>query len=428
MSATENVLLADDALYDELYDVKHEAEASGNYIDIDPYPLMNALRDKAPFQKGLLRELMGLPPYQRSYGLRGLPGYTALGFEVCEAAFRNTQEFSNSSYSRPGQQEKSLGILEMDNPEHHAYRKAVQSLFLKSKALTWWREHWITEITEDLVGNLAGSDRSELNMQLCARLPVHTITRAVGLAGNDALVFRAALVRSMGNRAGPQAQLANLLTVERMLLEVITDRRAQAGDDLISWLIAAEIEVPGDSIRPLNDREIMIFARLLLLAGGGTTWRQLGIVLLALLIDRDQLEAVKADRSLIDAAVEESVRWNPTNPVFSRLAVQDFELAGITIPKGAAVEICLGAANREPARWQNPDVFDLHRPVKYHLGFGIGAHMCLGRNVAASEMNLAINKLLDHFPNIRLDPAFETPYVTGGLEQRGVSSLPVILK
>jgi cytochrome P450 len=168
-------------------------------------------------------------------------------------------------------------------------------------------------------------------------------------------------------------------------------------------------------------------ARVILLAGGGTTWRQMGITLFALLSHPEQLEAVKANPALIPAAVDESLRWNPTNPIFSRLVAQDAELCGVNLPAGAALEICVGAANRDPARWENPDVFDLHRPFQQHLGTGIGPHMCLGRSVAAIEMPMAIEVLLKEFPLIRFDPDAPAPYLTGGLEQRGVSGLRVRL-
>ena len=177
-----------------------------------------------------------------------------------------------------------------------------------------------------------------------------------------------------------------------------------------------------------TDREIVINARLVMLAGGGTSWRQFGITLWALLTHRDQLEAVRADRKLVDDAIEESVRWNPTDPVFSRLVAADTELDGLFMPAGAVLEICLGAANRDPARWDNPDLYDLHRPPQGHLGFGIGTHLCLGRDVARSEIHVGLNALLDAFPNLRLDPAAPAPYLTGGLEQRGVSAVPVLLR
>jgi cytochrome P450 len=420
-------LTADDELYDALYDVRREAEEVGNYIEGDPYPVMNALREKAPVQKGFMRQLMQLPAFHRHAGSLDREGYTCFTFETCEQAFRDNVNLSNNVYHFDGSPPKTMGILEMDNPEHHAFRKAVQSLFIRPRAQKWWRQHFIDEIVDDLVKGLHGRDRAELNLQLCARVPVHTITRGVGLRGEDALIFRNALVRTSAGEQGAEGRMDGYMTVHRMLMEQIIRRKAEPGDDILSWLLAAEIDPPGDERRHLTDDEIVIFARLLLLAGGGTTWRQLGIVLFALLSDREQFEAVKADRSLIEPAIEESLRWNPTNPTFSRVAVNDTQLGDLVIPTGAVLDICLGAANRDPARWDNPDVYDLHRPFQQHLGTGIGAHMCLGRFVAQAEMTVAINRLLDYFPNLRLDPDAPAPCITGGLEQRGVSALPVLL-
>jgi cytochrome P450 len=421
-------LTAEDDLYDTLYDVRTEAEELGNFIEGDPFPAMNALRESAAIQKGLLRELLGLPAYHRHKGVLGRTGYSCFNFQLCEKAFRDNVRLSNATYHLDGSTPKTMGILEMDNPEHHAFRAAVQSLFIRPRAQKWWREHFIDQIVTDLVASLHDRLRAELNLQLCARVPVHTITRAVGLRGEDAMVFRNALVGTAANRHGNEARMSANATVHRMLMDEIVRRREEPGEDILSWLIAAEIAPLGENMRHLSDDEIVIFARLILLAGGGTTWRQLGIVLMALLGDRDQLEAVRADRTLVGAAIEESLRWNPTNPLFTRIAVEDMPLGDLVVPKGAIVDICLGAANRAPARWDNPDVFDVHRPFKQHLGTGIGAHMCLGRFVAQAEMEVTINQLLDQFPDMRLDPEAPAPQITGGLEQRGVSSLHVRLK
>ena len=193
-------------------------------------------------------------------------------------------------------------------------------------------------------------------------------------------------------------------------------------------MIQTELALPDGTQRPLTDREIMLNCRLIILAGGGTSWRQFGITLWALLTHRDQLEAVKADRSLVNAAIEESVRWNATDPVFPRLTMEDSELDGVPVPGGAVLEVCLGAANRDPTRWENPDAYNLHRPQQAHLGFSTGPHMCLGRDVARSEISVGLNFLLDAFPNLRLDPDAPAPFLTGGLEQRGISAIPVLLR
>jgi cytochrome P450 len=424
-----DVLVADDHIYEELYDVRREAEEMGNLVEGDIYPGLNGLRDHAPVQKGLLRDLLGLPEHHRHAMAKGRQGYTALSWKACDAAFRDHKTFSSRIMHRsPDEPEKTLGILEMDEPEHLAYRSTLQRMFIRPRAMTWWRQNWIDEIVATLIGSLRGRDRAELNLQLCARVPVHTVTRGIGLQGDDALTFRHALLKSGApGRVTPQERQAAGQVVDRMLSDLIAKRRGDPQDDVISGLIAAEFDLDGER-RTLSDRDILIQAKLVMLAGGGTSWRQMGITLWALLTHRDQYEAVRADRRLIDDAIEEAVRWNPTDPVFSRLVAADAELEGVAIPAGSVLEICLGAANRDPARWDDPDAYDLHRKRQHHLGFGIGTHQCLGKNVAHSEIQAAINGLLDAFPDLRLNPDAPPPFITGGLEQRGMSALPVLLR
>jgi cytochrome P450 len=425
-----DLLIADDPLYEELYDVRREASDFGNLVQEDMNPPMCALRDRGAVQKGFLRELLGLPLYHRHVAATGREGYTCLSFEACNAAFRDHERFSSQVYHHPsGGDQQRMSLLEMDEPVHRAHRRTLQPLFLKPRTLTWWRERWMNDIVAALIEKLVGQNHADLNLQLCARLPVHTITRAIGMSGDDSLIFRNALLKSGGSgRVPPEEQRAAGQTVERMLLELIAKRRAEPGDDVVSGIIQAELRLADATRRPLSDQEIMIHARVVMLAGGGTTWRQLGITLWALLTNPDQLEAVKADRSLVDKAIEESMRWNPTDPVFSRFVAQETELNDVAMPAGAVLEIVLGAANRDPVRWDNPDVYDLHRPLQGHLGFGTGPHQCLGIHVARSEMNVALNALFDAFPNLRLDPDARPPYLAGGLEQRGVSAVPVLLR
>jgi cytochrome P450 len=431
MADPSSALLLDDPLYEELYDVRREAMELGNLVEEDMSPAMSALRERAPVQAGYVRELLGLPPHQRSAGAEGRPGYSCFSWQACNMAFRAHERFSSKILSRtPAAPEPWFGMLEMDEPVHQAYRATIQPLFLKPRAFTWWRTRWIDGIVHSLVERLRHHGRAELNLQLCARIPVHTITLAVGMEGQEALTFRRAMMRASAAAAGtsPEEQQACASTVERMLLELVARKRLEPGDDLVSELIKAQLKLPDGSRRPLTDREIMIHARLVLLAGGGTSWRQMGITLWALLTHREQLEAVKADRTLLERAVDEAVRWNPTDPVFNRLVVADTVLEDVLLPAGSVLEICLGAANRDPSRWDHPDAYDVHRPVKSHLGFGMGTHHCLGMNVGKAEIVAAIDALLNACPQLRLDPQQPPPHLTGGLEQRGMSAIPVLLR
>lgn len=108
--------------------------------------------------------------------------------------------------------------------------------------------------------------------------------------------------------------------------------------------------------------------------------------------------------------------------------MEDVEVEGVRIPAGCRVDMCLGSANRDATRWENPDAYDLFRPRQSHLAFGMGPHRCLGMEVAKQEMILAINGLMDRFPNMVIDETASPPRLLGGLHQRGYSTIPVRLQ
>lgn len=428
----DDVLTADDPLYEELYDVRKEAESIGNLTELSQVmPRLHPLRAQAPVHKGRVRELLGLPHHDRHVLAKDRPHWTVLSYDACEAAFRDPQTFSNSVQGHPNPAgENTMGILEMDPPMHRAYRRTIQPRFLMPEALGWWREKTIDGIIERLIERMGADDRAELNLDFCARIPVYTITTAIGLDGDEALRFRHAYLNSTSasRSVTMEQRIANARIVEETLLKLINARRAEPQDDLISFLLKTKLMLSGEEPRPLTDREIMTHAKLVMVAGGGTSWRQMGITFFALLTHADQFAAVKADRALIEDAIEEGLRWNPTAPYFYRMVMQDTEFYGHHIPAGAVLELGLGPANRDPSRWERPDVFDLHRPKLTNMAFGLGTHRCLGMNVARVEISRGVNALLDAFPNLRLDPTAPAPFMTGGLEQQGVSGLPVLLR
>ena len=429
---TLDVLTADDPLYDELYDVTNEAMAIGNWVDIKVImPQLHALRAKAPVYKGRVRELLGLPLHDRHIRAAGRQHYTALTYEACEAAFRDPQTFSNSVQGHASELDLySMGILEMDPPVHRAYRRTIQPRFLMPEARNWWRKRTIDSIVERLIDRMASGDKSDLNIDFCARVPVYTITTAIGLDGDEALSFRHAYLNSTSQSRSVtmEQRITNGRIVEETLLGLIAARRAAPQDDLISFLLDTMLQLPGEPPRPLTDREIMGHAKLVMVAGAGTSWRQMGITLFALLTHPEQFEQVKSDRSLLPQAIEEGLRWNPTAPYFYRMVMRDTTFCGVPMEAGSVLELCLGPANRDPSRWQSPDDYDLHRPFLTNMAFGLGTHRCLGMNVARVEMEVGISALLDAFPNMRLDPDAPAPFITGGLEQQGPSGLPVLLR
>jgi cytochrome P450 len=425
-----STLTADDPRYREMFDPAKEAEHSSGTVLPDLTPAMCALRNQAPVMKGSLRELLKLPPLPHHNFQPPRPHYTIFSFKSCDYAFRENLIFSSEVYKEsPGVQMLGHTILQMVGDEHRRHRAVVQPMFIRPKAQTWWKQNWIDEAVNVLLDRFRGRKGADLNQELCARLPVYIVTRGIGMSGDDALNFREQLLRStILSRKDPQAAMRAAAEVARMLKELIVARREKPGDDVVTGLIAADLQTADGGTRKLTDEEIFSYCRLIMLAGGGTTWRQLGITLNALLTNYHFWEALREDRSLIEAAIDESARWCPTDPTFPRLVMQDVEVEGVTIPAGCRVDLCLGAANRDPSRWENPDVYDIFRPKQYHLGFGLGPHQCLGMNVAKMEMITAINGLLDRFPNMRLDPDQPRPQLVGGLEQRGMTAVPVVFR
>lgn len=401
----------------ELFDLRssYNQWAGGGY-EGDPYPVWHRLREEGPVVPGILHELTGCADTMYFHGLPypDRPHFTLFDYETSFAAHRDPDVFASSPEPVDldgGPLGLTNSMLSMDGAQHKRYRALVQPSFMSSNG-KWWTDNWISETVDMLIGGFAGDGRAELNVDFCAAIPILTITGSFGVPIEQALEIREALSRD------PQK-------VVDLIRPVVEARREQPADDLISVLVQAEITDDDGVTHHLTDREIDSFVLLLLGAGSGTTWKQMGTTLTALLQRPDVLDAVRADRSLLRPAIEESVRWMPTDPMFSRWVVQDTELGGVEIPAGSVVHINIGAANRDPQRWDRPDEYDITRTMRPNLGFGQGAHICLGMHVARAEMAVAIGALLDRLPNLRLDPDADQPRFVG-MYERGATAIPVL--
>jgi cytochrome P450 len=189
---------------------------------------------------------------------------------------------------------------------------------------------------------------------------------------------------------------------------VLADRRRQPRDDMVTVLAQAGI----DGVR-MSDEQIYGFMRNLLPAGAETTSRSTASLALGLLTHPEQLAAVRADRGLLPQAIEEGIRWETPLLNFMRETTCDVEFFGTQIPAASTVSVNLGSANHDEARWGDPECFNIYRNRKPHIGFGHGAHVCLGMHLARLESTIIFNTLLDRLPGLRLDPDAPPPYVAG---------------
>ncbi|MBO0856147.1 MAG: cytochrome P450 [Nocardia sp.] len=400
----------------QLFDLRGAflVQTGGGFED-DPYPIWHRLREGGAVRPGTVHELMGIEQPLVFHGLPepDRPHFSAFSYAACSEAYRNPALFVSSPEAvdlEHGEAAITNSLLSMDGAQHKRYRALVQPSFVPGNA-GWWIRNWIERTVHMLIDSFAGSGRAELNVDFCAAIPVLTITGSFGVPVERALDIRAAL-------RDPAAVL-------EIIGPIVAARRETPRDDLISVLTAAEYTDDDGSAHRLSDAEIGSFALLLLAAGSGTTWKQMGITLTALLTRPDLLAAVRADRDLLRPVIEESVRWAPTDPMFSRWVTQDTEFHGASLPKGSVLHINVGAANRDPDRWDNPDEFEVDRPLKPSLAFGSGPHSCLGMHVARAEISTGINALLDRLPNLRLDPDAEPPRIIGVYE-RGATAIPVL--
>lgn len=401
----------------ELFDLRSSYNVlSGGAYQEDPYPTWHRLREQGPVLAGVMHELTGCtdPLYFHGLPYPDRPHYTLFDYETGFAAHRDPEVFASSPVPvdlEGGPLTITNSMMSMDGAQHKRYRALVQPSFLSSNS-KWWVENWVSEAVRMLIDGFAADGRAELNVDFCAAIPILTITGSFGVPVSQALNIRAALTHE------PQR-------VIEIIKPIVEARRAEPADDLISVLVGAQITDEEGVTHQLTDREIYSFVLLLLGAGSGTTWKQMGTTLTALLQRPDMLAAVREDRSLLRPAIEESVRWMPTDPMFSRWVTRDTELGGVEIPAGSVVHINIGAANRDPQRWDRPDEYDIHRPTRPNLGFGQGAHICLGMHVARVEMVTAISALLDRLPGLRLDPDAEQPRFVG-MYERGATAIPVL--
>lgn len=423
-------LVSDDPRYADMFRIEREAEMLGKaQLEPDLSAELNALREKAGVQKGNPWELLGLP---LPAGANTPPReeYTVFSYGGCEIGFRENLLFSSEIYN-DSEGLKSIGrtILQMVGKEHKRNRALAQPLFKRPKVLTWWKQRWIDETVDTLLTRLEGRAAADLNLEVCARLPMYTVTRAIGLSGDDALDFRFHLIRSSFGQsmATPEEVAESRGKVDQYLRDLIACRLREPGDDVITGMLEGDILQEDGTRRKLNEAELFGFCKLLIFAGGGTTWRQLGITIDALLTHYHFWEACRDDRSLLEQAVDEAVRWRATDPVFPRLVTQDTELEGVKIPKGARVHLCLAAANRDPAIWDNPDDYDIFRPKAAHMGFGFGPHRCLGMDVAKQEMISAISGMMDRWPAMKIDPDLPKPEFLG-FDDRGMTAVTVKLQ
>ena len=407
-------------VHDEEYDpfaVFDQSTGAGSVRD--PYPVFHELRAECPVQAGAVASRFEWDQSVDPMLADPEGTYTPLSFEAVQAVLKDGEAFSSSAYADSMGLVMGHSILEMDEPEHHRYRSLIQQAFTR-KAMERWESDLVGPIVHGLIDEFADQGEADLVRELFWPFPVHVIAGMLGLPAEELPAFHRRAVELISIAVEIDRGLVASQWLYDFFAGVISQRRADPREDLISVLVQAELDG-----QQLTDEEIIAFLRLLLPAGAETTYRSSSNLMFGLLSNPDQLDRLRADRSLMPAAIEEGLRWEPPLTGIGRTATRDVVVDGITIPAGAPISVCLGGANRDPSRWDDPDQFDFTREPKQHMAFAFGPHMCLGMHLARMETTVVINAVLDRLPDVRLDPGAEDPHITG-LMFRAPRGLPVL--
>ncbi len=384
------------ALYRELRETRPVAQAGENFwVVTGREEMMSLLRD-----------------HNRFTSRRNLDG----AFDFTPEARRILQE---ALFFR-------VALLNVEPPAHTRFRALVSEAFTPRNLRKI--EPAIRSLAESLAQDFADDGKADLLRQFAYPLPMTVICDIMGIPAEDR-----ATVKQWNNAwlalqvlpLPPEQQVAFAGQVTEYMAyfrALLAERRRQPGDDLLSRLAAAAQQ--SDPV--CTDDDVLVSLRVLLAAGHETTTNLIANTAWHLLEDRALWDAIVKDQTLIPAAVEEGLRFDPSVQGTPRVAAEDLSVGDTVIPAGGKVQAMVAAAGRDPEWVEDPDTFRLDRPTPArHHGFGYGIHFCLGAPLARLEARIAFETLTSKFPGMVLEAGHQPSHVPGGFVFHGLTALPV---
>ena len=409
------------------------ADVADNYRgqDVDLNAIYRDMRKNTPVIAEDFMSKLGVP------NIAGLdaerPTFTLFKYSDVMAVLRDAKRFTSGFIAEGlGAFFDGLILTGMDGDEHKKARALLQPIFMPDVVNTWRDTKMDPIIRNEYLIPMQKEGKADL-MEFALYFPIRLIYSLIGFPEDDPEKVQQVAAWSLAILAGPQVTPEKAAQARKTAMEaaqslydavkeavVEVRKKGAEGGDLISRLIRAEYEG-----RQLDDHEITTFVRSLLPAAGETTTRTFGSLMTLLLERPEVLERVRADRSLIGKAIDEAVRLEPVATFKVRQTSEDLEIGGLQIPKGAMVQCIVASANRDEDIYENSEEYIIDRKVKPSFGFGFGPHMCIGQFIAKTEMIVALNAILDLFPNIRLDPDMPKPVISGA-QLRGPHEVHVV--
>ncbi|ADT99399.1 MULTISPECIES: cytochrome P450 [Mycolicibacterium] len=360
-------------------------------ITADPYPTYARLRDEAPLY------------YNERYDFWALSRHADVESALLDwSTFSNSRsdilELVKSDFDMP------KGVMMFEDPPEHTMLRGLMSRVFTPRRMAEIEDQ-IRRYCVNCLDPLVGSDGFDVIAELAAMMPMRVIGMLLGIPESEQVSVRDANDANLRTRPGAPMKVADpdKIADGRIYAEYVEWRAANPSDDLMTALLNVEFTDETGVDRKLTRKEVLHYTQVVAGAGNETTGRLIGWLAKVLAEHPDQRREVVEDRSLLGRVIDETLRFEPTGPHVARYLARDFDYAGTTVPAGSAMLLLFGAANRDERRYRDPDRFDIHRENISHLTFGKGLHYCLGANLARLEGRVALDEILNRWPEWDID-------------------------
>lgn len=381
-------------------------------INADPYPTYARLREEAPIW------------HNERYDF-----WTLARHEDVQKALLDWQSFTNTRSDildiiKAGVTLPPGVLLFEDPPLHTVHRRLASRVFTPQRMAQL--EDQVRQFCIRCLDPLVGSGGFDIIAELASVLPMRVIGMLLGIPEQAQVAVRDRTDANLRTEPGqPMAVKEESVANGDMFSQYVEWRANHPSDDLMTQLLTAEFEDEHGETRRLERHEVLTYTAVIAGAGNETTGRLIGWLAKVLAEHPDQRRAVFEDRSLIPGVIDETLRFEPTGHAIARVVTGDVDYYGTTVPAGSAMLLLLAAANRDPRRYRDPDVYDIRRTDIQHLTFGQGVHRCLGANLARLEGSVALDELLNRWPEWDID--YEGMALAPTSTVRGWERLPLVL-
>jgi len=376
----------------------------------NPYPVYRQLRDEAPVYRN------------DQFGFWALSRYADV-----VAAHLNSDDFSSAhGVTIEGAEKDAPFLIVKDAPEHTAHRRIVGRLFTPRRIALM--EPFVRRTAAGLLDKLRDADRFDVVEDFSFRLPLDVISELIGIPESYRLQIHHLSDRIAVRESAEMTEDGILATLELagLLTDLVRERRASPGDDVITMLMNTPVEEEDGRTRMLTDDELAGRFLELSFAGHETVAKLIPNGVVALTWFPGARRELAANPALMANAVEEMLRWDPPSHYQGRWTTRDVEVRGTVIPAEQRVILVTGSAVHDERKYPDPDTFDIHRDIDRHVSFGFGRHLCLGASLARLETRVAFEELLKRFPDFSIDETGVERRVS--VNVRGLSKLPLVVE